>query len=212
MALSNRLGGVMAKPDFITDNPEIAYEWLMQGKLLAYPTESVWGLGCNAFDKKAVDELLILKNRPVHKGLIVLTANDLVVQDFFKTLPQTRQDEIITSWQTAHHTGQASTWLFDIADEIHIPSNVRGEHQSLAIRVINHAKVGKLCELLINDDNCFGFLVSTSCNLNGEPPAKDFKTAYAYFGNKVGYLLGETLNFDKPSQIKNAKTGELVRF
>lgn len=203
----------MPKSDYITNNPEVAYEWLMQGKILAYPTESVWGLGCDAFNQKAVDELLVLKNRPAHKGLIVLTATEFYVWDFLKTLPVSRQHEIIFSWDYDKNRRQATTWLFDIPDGVVIPQNVRGEHQSLAIRVINQAKVSMVCDLLaINENlNRFGFLVSTSCNLTGEPPAKDFDTAHTYFGDKVCYLLGETLNFDKPSQIKNTKTGELVR-
>lgn len=201
----------MAKFDYVTDNPAVAYEWLTQGKILAYPTESVWGLGCDAFNKGAVDDLLVLKNRPAHKGLIVLTAADGLVQDFLNTVPKIRQDEILSSWQNSK--GQASTWLFDVPKGIIIPQNVRGEHTSLAIRLIKQGQVNELCVLLARKGNAnpFGFLVSTSCNLNGEPPAQDFDTAHAYFGAKVCYLLGKTLDFDKPSQIKNAKTGELVR-
>lgn len=197
----------------ITDNPETAYEWLMQGKLLAYPTESVWGLGCNAFDEKAVNALLALKNRPAHKGLIVLTATEFYVWDFLKNLPPSHQNEIIASWDYDENRRQATTWLFDIPDNIAIPANVRGDHQSLAIRVINQAKVSMLCDLLaINENsNRFGFLVSTSCNPNGEPPATDFATAHAYFGNKVCYLQGNTLGFDKPSQIKSAVSTEILR-
>lgn len=203
----------MLESDCVTDNPEVAYKWLAQGKILAYPTESVWGLGCDAFNQKAVDELLVLKSRPAHKGLIVLTATEFFVQDFLNPLPHSRQHEIIASWDYSKDSRQATTWLFDIPDGVIISPNVRGKHHSLAIRVINHAKVSMVCNLLaINkNSNRFGFLVSTSCNPNGEPPAKDFEAAFAYFGDKVGYLLGETLNFDKPSQIKNAKTGELVR-
>lgn len=213
MALQNHLAVVMKNSNYTTSNPEVAYQWLMQGKLLAYPTESVWGLGCNAFDGEAVKNLLSLKNRPIEKGLIVLTSSELFLQDFLKNLPSSCQQNIITSWDDDENRRQATTWLFDIPEGIVIPQNVRGEHQSLAIRVINHAKVSMLCDLLaINENpNRFGFLVSTSCNINGEPPAKDFDTAHAYFGDKVCYLLGETLGFDQPSQIKNAKTGELVR-
>lgn len=198
----------------ITDNPEVAYEWLMQGKLIAYPTESVWGLGCNAFDEKAVNALLALKNRPAHKGLIVLTATEFYVWDFLKNLPPSRQNEIITSWDYDKNRRQATTWLFDIPDGVTIPANVRGDHQSLAIRVVNQAKVSMLCDFLaINENpNRFGFLVSTSCNLNGEPPATDFETAYRYFGDKVCYLQSETLGYDKPSQIRCAISGEIVRF
>lgn len=196
-----------------TDDVACAAAWLAQGKILAYPTESVWGLGCDAFNEQAVNTLLALKNRPVEKGLIVLTSADTLVQDFLAPLPNHRQSDIINAWKYDEQKKQATTWLFDIPNSVHIPHNVRGVHSSLAIRVINHAKVQAVCEQLAADksQNRFGFLISTSCNLNGEPPAKDFKTAHAYFGDKVCYLLGETLNFDKPSQIKHANTGELVR-
>lgn len=222
MGLSIKWGGVMPKManfqnnvdnQLVTDDPNVAYDWLIQGKLLAYPTESVWGLGCDAFNEQAVNELLTLKNRPTKKGLIVLTATDFYVWDFLKNLPPSRQHDIITSWDYDKNRRQATTWLFDIPDKIHIPQNVRGEHTSLAIRVINHAKVSKVCDLLATNKspNRFGFLVSTSCNPNGESPARDFATAYEYFGDKVCYLLGDTLGFDKPSQIKDSRTGELLR-
>lgn len=203
----------MQECDFITHDVEVAYQWLKQGKLLAYPTESVWGLGCDAFNQQAVDDLLVLKNRPADKGLIVLTATEFYVWDFLKNLPLSRQNEIIASWDYDKNGQQATTWLFDIPDGVNIPSYVRGSHHSLAIRVINHAKVSMLCDLLaINENpNRFGFLVSTSCNLGGEPPAKDFDTAYAYFGDKVCYLMGDTLGYPYPSQIIDAMTGQIMR-
>lgn len=203
----------MERSEFVTTDVQVAYQWLKQGKVLAYPTESVWGIGCDAFNERAVNRLLTLKNRPTEKGLIVLTATEFYVQDFLNTLPQTRQREIIASWKNNKDSQQATTWLFAIPHGIAIPQNVRGKHQSLAIRVINQAKVSILCDLLAMNKNFnpFGFLVSTSCNIGGEPPAHDFEMAFEYFGDKICYLLGETLNYNKPSQIKDSATGELLR-
>lgn len=203
----------MSEHKYITHSVDIAYKWVMQGKILAYPTESVWGLGCNAFDIQAVNRLLALKQRPIEKGMIVLISNEFYIDVFLKNLPNTRQDDIIKSWERSNDRRQASTWLFGIPQGVDIPPYMRGRHESLAIRVINHTKIAKLCDLLaINDNNNpFGFLMSTSCNVGGQAPAYDFDTAWEYFGDSVCYLFGDTLGYDKPSQIIHANTGQVVR-
>lgn len=196
----------------VTKSVDVAYEWLMQGKILAYPTESVWGLGSHPFDEQAINRLLALKKRPTNKGMIVLTSDESYIEVFFKNLSKARQDQIIKSWY-ANDRRQASTWLFDIPKGVDVPRSVRGEHESLGIRVIHHPKIAALCDLFAANDtgNPFGFLLSTSCNIGGQAPARDFFMAWDYFGDGVYYLLGDTLGYDKPSQIINANTGEVVR-
>lgn len=203
----------MSGREYVTDSVDVAYEWVKQGRILAYPTESVWGLGCHAFDVQAVNRLLALKQRPAEKGVIVLTSDKSCIDVFLKNLPKARQDDIIKSWACVDDRQQASTWLFDIPDGVYIPPCVRGKHENLAIRVIHHAKIAKLCDLFATADNHnpFGFLVSTSCNIGGQAPAPDFDTAWEYFGDGICYLLGDTLGYDKPSQIINANTGQVVR-
>lgn len=198
---------------FVTDDVAVAVDWIRQGKLIAYPTESVWGLGCDPFNEQAVQALLAIKNRPIQKGLIVLTASQTHIQAFLADLPADRQTAIAHAWQADNTTRQATTWLLDIPPQISIPTWVRGEHSSLAIRLISHTKIAQLCDHIAkNKLNPYGFLVSTSCNRSTLPPAKDFATAYEYFGDEVGYLLGETLGYDKPSQILDGRTGQAVRF
>lgn len=192
---------------------DIAHD-LKQGKLIAYPTETVWGVGCDAFCEKAVMTLLDLKNRPIDKGLIVLTDSVERILPFLENLPAERQNEIIATWQipqTIHK--QATTWLFPIPDGIKIPAWLTGSHHSLAIRVINHPTIAKLCVTLVDDDNPYGFLVSTSCNPATLAPAKDLATAMDYFGGHDGviFLNDETLGYDKPSQIRCAVGGETLR-
>lgn len=72
---------------FVSTQYKEACEWLNDGKLLAYPTEAVWGIGCNPFNQQAVLDLLQLKNRPMEKGLIVLAPNVGRMQDFCKIYP-----------------------------------------------------------------------------------------------------------------------------
>lgn len=189
---------------------DIAHE-LKQGKLIAYPTETVWGVGCDAFCEKAVMTLLDLKNRPIDKGLIVLTDSVERILPFLEPLPADRQREIIATWQ-APQSKQATTWLFPIPDGITIPAWLTGSHDSLAIRVISHPAIAKLCVTLVDDDNPYGFLVSTSCNPTALPPARDLHTAVSYFGSgDVMFLDGKTLGFDKPSQIRCAVKGNIIR-
>lgn len=198
----------------VTDDVQVAGVWLKDGRLIAYPTESVWGIGCNPFDKVAVERLLSLKHRSVDKGLIVVTSSHLFLKDFLEVLPIDRQDDVIKFWQFAQHQSQATTWLLPIPKNLSmsIPTWVTGGRDSLAVRVISHSSIANLCELVAKTINPYGFLVSTSCNPSSLPPAKDFATAYGYFGDEVGYLLGETLGYDKPSQILDGRTGQAVRF
>lgn len=191
----------------ITNNIQQAAFWLKQGKIIAYPTESVWGLGCDPFNKQAIKQLLSLKNRPINKGLIVITPHHHLIGHFLVNLPKKRYDDILVSWQCMY---QATTWLFALPTQLPkaIPIWLTGDHNSLAIRQINHPTIAQLCKQM---DNPYQFLVSTSCNTNKEPPAKDFQSAYAYFGEQICYLLGDTQQFDKPSQIKDSQTGQVIR-
>lgn len=203
----------------IFDSADSAKDWLTQssldnlGNLLAYPTESVWGLGCDAFNQTAVERLLVLKNRPPDKGLIVLTSSALYVQRFLADLPAHRQAQIITSWDNPK--GQATTWLFALPSNLPtpIPTWLTGGHDTLAIRVITHPAIKALCQSLICPANPYGFITSTSCNISGQPPASTLSQAQAQFGNHadVGFLTGDTLGFALPSQIKDARTGQIVR-
>lgn len=193
-----------------TDYEQVS-EWLDNGNLLAYPTEAVWGIGCDPFNEQAVKKLLALKNRPIEKGVIVITANDKLITDFLQPLPPSVQNNIITTWQI--NDNQATTFLLPIPKQIIIPNWITGGHSTLAIRVINHPQIAQLCRYLAqHPKNPYGFLVSTSCNPNGLPPAKSLDEAQAYFGDTVGYFNAPTLGYTKPSQIKDAITGELVRF
>lgn len=185
---------------------------LKQGKLIAYPTETVWGVGCDAFCEKAVQELLTLKNRPIDKGLIVLTDSVERILPFLQLLSTDRQAKIIATWQDPTQK-QATTWLFPIPNGVKIPTWLTGSHDSLAIRVINHPAIAKLCANLVGNTNPYGFLVSTSCNPATLPPAMTHEEAWAYFGTypNMLFLQEDTLGYQKPSQIRCAISGNAIR-
>lgn len=197
-----------------------ASTWLQKGRLLAYPTESVWGIGCDPFDQAAVQQLLYIKQRPIEKGMIVVTDEVRRIAPLLAALDDSQRKAAIGSWQTATdiNTRQAHTWLLPVSDAlpITIPDWITGQHSSVAVRVIAHPLVQQLCAQMVSAHNPYGFLVSTSCNPSGQPPAQSLTEAQAYFAtpdyiDQVAFLAGETLGYTLPSQIHDALTGQILR-
>ncbi|WP_079692960.1 L-threonylcarbamoyladenylate synthase [Psychrobacter sp. DAB_AL43B] len=203
---------------FITDSVIQAAKWLKEGQLLVYPTESVWGIGCDAYDKKAVQRILAIKQRPQAKGMIVITDSVERLAPLLDPLNEAQLKPILKSWQIdSEHIDlkykQAHTWLLPIPQTLAttIPTWITGQHQTIAVRVIAHPIIRQLCKQLVSTQNPFGLLVSTSCNPSAQPPAINFIEAYAYFGEQISYLQAETLGYTLPSQIRDATTGLIVR-
>jgi len=97
-----------------------------------------------------------------------------------------------------------------------IPSWITGAHDSVAVRVIAHPLIQQLCAQVVSVSNPYGFIVSTSCNPSGQPPALSLAQAQGYFINsefaqQVAYLQGDTLGYELPSQIHDALTGQVIR-
>ena len=83
----------------ITTSVAEAAQLLKQGDVLAYPTEAVWGLGCDPFNEQAFLKILQLKQRPIEKGVILLASQLSQVMPLLQHLSPTRQQEIIQSWE-----------------------------------------------------------------------------------------------------------------
>ncbi|MGO2996800.1 MAG: L-threonylcarbamoyladenylate synthase [Moraxellaceae bacterium] len=203
---------------FITDSAAQAATWLKEGQLLAYPTESVWGIGCDPYDQAAVQRILEIKQRPQAKGMIVVTDSAQRLTPLLDALDNDQRQQIVDSWQSDSNGDrlqerQAHTWLLPIPQQLThtVPTWITGQHQTIAVRVISHPTIRQLCEQMISEQNPFGLLVSTSCNPSGQSPASTFDTAYAYFGEQIGYLQAETLGYTLPSQIRDAITGSVIR-
>ena len=206
-----------------TDSVIQAAHWLKKGQLLAYPTESVWGIGCDPFNQQAVMQLLTIKQRPIEKGMIVVTDSSSRLAALLGSLKAIERQTVLDSWQADSinaTTKQAHTWLLPIPQNlpITIPSWITGAHDSVAVRVIDHPLIKQLCAQMVSVSNPYGFVVSTSCNPSGQPPALSLNEAKRYFlddhlhlNKSVGYLQGETLGYQLPSQIGDALTGQIIR-
>lgn len=185
--------------DGMNDAFDQALHTLRASGVIAYPTEAVWGLGCDPMNAGAVQRLLALKQRPVEKGLILVAADVAQVQTWLGTLPALRREAVLTSWPGP------VTWLLP-DPERRIPDWIRGDHDSVALRVSAHPVVQAL-GLAFG-----GLLVSTSANPAGLPPARTALDVHRYFGESVdAMVLGETGGLDKPTAIRDALTGETLR-
>ena len=180
-----------------------AAQYLKNGQVLAYPTEAVWGLGCDPFNEQAFLEILRLKQRPIEKGVILLAGQISQVDHLLEALPAHRRQHVIDSWEHRSATERATTWLLPTSH--HIPSWITGHHPKVAVRVTTHPLCVELC-------NAFqGFIVSTSANPASQPPARSIQEASEYFSNQLHYLKGDLGLSQEPSRIIDAETGEIIR-
>jgi L-threonylcarbamoyladenylate synthase len=171
---------------------------LKQGGILAYPTEAVWGLGCDPFNQQAVLKLLALKQRPMDKGLILIAANVEQVEPYLQLLSPLERQQVVDSWPSP------TTWVVPVSPDF--PQWVRGEHLSVAIRVSAHPPVQALCSAF------GGAIISTSANITGQPTALTAEQIVTIFADGIDYILPASLGGQKnPSQIRDARTGAVLR-
>lgn len=167
------------------------------GGVIAYPTESVYGLGCNPWELTAVTRILALKRRRPDKGLIIVAASFDQLEPFIDLRAAIPWDSILASWPGP------VTWVLPVKK--HVPTLLRGTRGGLAVRVSAHPVVRELCRSA-------GLLVSTSANPEGCTPAKTVSRVRAYFGDKLDYVIpGATGDSPGPTGIKDAITGRLLR-
>jgi len=179
---------------------EAAAAALRRGGVIAYPTEAVWGLGCDPFNEAAVMRLLALKQRAVDKGLILIVADATQLEGLvdWGALPDARREEVHASWPGPH------TWVMPATARV--PRWITGEHDGVAVRVTAHPLVAGLC------DAFGGALVSTSANSAGAPPPRILAEAdAALFAGLDAVLEGDTGGIDRPTPIRDALTGMPLR-
>jgi|SRR5471030_816624 len=172
---------------------------LEQQRVIAYPTEAVFGLGCDPDSEPAVDALLALKRRPREKGLILIADNYQQLLPYIddSKLTDEQRQTIFAQWPGP------VTWVMPARTST--PRWLTGQFTSLAVRVTDHPLVKELCSR-------FGKpLVSTSANLNGQPPCRFADEVKQQFGADFPVLAGNVGGRENPSIIKDALTGHLFR-
>lgn len=171
---------------------------LADGGVLACPTESVWGLSCDPFCLDAVQRILLLKQRPPEKGLILVAADESQLEFLLHDLPSPLRRKLSVSWPGSN------TWLVPHHDRV--PSLVHGRFGSVAVRVTGHPLMRRLCQVY------GGPVVSTSANPAGATPAKTRFAVRRYFGDSLdGWLPGRVSGVVRPSTIRDVFSDEVFR-
>ncbi len=173
---------------------------LRRGGVVAYPTEAVYGLGCDPLNREAFEHLFALKRRSPSQGVLLIGATFEQVAGYIDldALPRTALDAACASWPGPH------TWIMPRAARV--PFWIAGEHAGIALRVTAHAPAAALCRAF------GGALVSTSANRHGQPPARSAAHVHSAFGDTLDAIIDAPLGgHDRPSDIRDALTGAIIR-
>ena len=171
--------------------------YLARGGLIAYPTESCYGLGCDPANRTAVKRLLKLKQRPQKKGLILIASSYEQVARYLSPLSAEQQSRLRDAGRNA------ITYLMPV--KRNAPRWLRGEHDTLAVRLTAHDYARRLCK------GVGSALVSTSANISGMRPAKTYAECQRMFGKHVWVLPGRVGKRRQPSTIMGWADGRILR-
>ncbi|MDQ2995098.1 MAG: L-threonylcarbamoyladenylate synthase [Pseudomonadota bacterium] len=171
---------------------------LRRGDVIAYPTEGVYGLGCDPLNEAAVTKLLALKHRSPTRGLILVADRWDAVAQWTTPIDETHLVKALTTWPGP------ITWVFPAAPLA--PAWITGNFDSVALRVSKHPTIKAICEAF------GGPIVSTSANTEGEPPARDPEAVLRYFNKDITLLVtGELGGESKPTPIRDVLTDQEIR-
>ena len=179
-------------------NLDSSVEWLKAGKILIHPTESIWGLGCDAFNEEAVTSIFKIKNRNKNKSFILLIKSLESVKNYL-------QDINIEDIKYLHEYWPGP-YTFLIKYNEKLPEHLRNETNKIALRVSNHLPIRSLF-------NSFsGFMISTSANISGQKSLQDPEEIINSFEYDEMAFYDELLGTNSsPSTIIDLETKAVIR-
>lgn len=165
-----------------------AYEVIKEGGIILYPTETVWGIGCDATNPEAVAKIYALKQREETKSMIVLMNGEKMIYNVFKNIPE-------VAWQILDLSEKPTTLILD--NPRNIAPNLIAPDKTLGMRIIKEPFCYKLLERMKKP------LVSTSANISGMPTPVNFKEISSEIIKGVDYVvnLQQEKMTGKPSAI-----------
>lgn len=165
-------------------------QYLKNGGLILYPTDTIWGIGCDASNTEAVKKVYALKNRIDSKALICLVADDRMLSKYIKQIPEVALDII----EVAENP---TTIVYDAPQNL--AENLIGSDNTIAIRIPDD----DFCFQLLRQFN--GAIVSTSANISGQPSPKSFSKISDEILKGVDYVVNS--QFEK----KSAKPSSIIK-
>lgn len=176
-----------------------AVEVLRKGGVILYPTDTVWGIGCDATNAEAVARVYAIKQRDDHKAMICLVDSDVRLQRYVRNVPD-------VAWDMMELANKPLTVILDNA--VNLAPNLIADDGSIAMR-ITHEEFSK--------ELCYRFqkpLVSTSANISGEPAAQNYRDISEEILQAVDYVCKSRRQEHKPhtpsSIVKLTQNGEVT--
>jgi len=151
-----------------------ASDVLIKGGIILYPTDTIWGIGCDATNEEAVQRIFMLKQRADHKAMLVLIDSPAKLQTYVSEVPD-------MAWDLTELADKPLTIIYPQGRNL--ASNLLGEDHSIGIRITRESFSQKLCE------RCRRPIVSTSANISGEPSPSSFREISDEVKNGVDYIV-----------------------
>ncbi len=171
---------------------------LKQKEILLYPTDTVWGIGCDATSQEAVAKVFKIKQRSESKSLVILVDSIEMLKEYIPTVSKA-VIEILANPKTP------TTIIYD--NPVGLAKNVVASDNTVAIRIVQH----EFCKQLIHQ---FGKpLVSTSANISGKPTPNSFKEIEQSILDSVDYVVNlqrEEVNEKSSTILKISENGEII--
>ena len=164
-------------------------ELLLQGKILLYPTDTVWGIGCDATNEEAVKNIYAIKQRQESKSMIILLDSTHRLPLYVAKIP-------LVAWDLITHTYRPTTYIYPTAQNL--PKQLIHSDGTIAIRIITQSFCRKLIKALERP------IISTSANISGEKTPVLFSEISQDIINQVDYVVpqdyAESIEY-KPSRL-----------
>jgi L-threonylcarbamoyladenylate synthase len=186
-------------PARMNEDIKKAIEVLNRGGLILYPTDTVWGIGCDATNEAAVQKVFELKQRADSKALLVLIDNPMRLEVYLRTVPE-------IAWELIDVADKPLTIIYDEAKNL--AANLLSEDGSVGIRVTREAFSQKLCERFRRP------IVSTSANVSGQPTPSCFSEIDPLIVQGVDYVVEyrqDDQTKSKPSSIIRLGNGGQIQ-
>lgn len=170
---------------------------LLRGAIIAYPTDTIWGLGCHPGLESAVNRINLLKRRSVNKSLILLSSDYRFFEGYL-------EDPVIDQLIQSDSTERPTTWI--VAAAPHCPQWLIAGDNTLAVRISQRPPIANLCKPIHSP------IISTSANLSGTPPVRNSYQAHQRFHHQLDHIIeGFSSGSQRASRIINLQTGQVLR-
>lgn len=175
-----------------------AVKVLQQGGIIAYPTEAVYGFGCDPFNQDAVEKIREIKGRSSQKSFILIISDWCQVEALIQPVSKDIMQKMMASWPGP------VTWVLPAKENA--PSWICSENNTIALRFSAHPLANALCKKFARP------LVSTSANRSNQAPYRHYTTVCREFDQQIDYIVkGKVGNLTRPTEIRDAITGEVIR-